>query len=215
MNRVFDLARNRNLPVKLIPYIMDMVDSPNKFLFFNNARVHNNDPSVAGDSFNILDYIEEVDLTTPQNVNQKIMEVLQPFRNLFKPRVCGKVPDIATAIDHLYDRTDKYSMRAYMTQVLKMDDKDIHWCETLDKTTGWYDRALAESAWFYAFHGYPVVTCGYHRRPRELGLRLAHCTAYRLRPNQIRPRATRFRLKCILVLPRVRAGCFRTTQSLL
>ena len=146
MNRVFDLFRNRNLPVKLIPYIMDMVDPPNTFLFFNNARVNNQDSAVAGDPFNVLDYIEEVDLATPQNIDQKIRDVLQPFRNLFRPRVCGKVPDIATAIGQLYDRTDKYSMRAYMSQALDMDDKDIHWCETLDKTTGWYDRSLAESA---------------------------------------------------------------------
>lgn len=32
-----------------------------------------------------------------------------------------------------------------MTQVSLMSPQDITWCETLDKSTGWYDRALTET----------------------------------------------------------------------
>ena len=147
MKRVFDLVRNRNLPVKLIPYVMQMVEpSPNTFLFYNNARVNNQDHSVVGDPFDVLSYVRDESLTTPQGVARKISAVLQPFRDLFRNRAGEQPPDIATAIDQLYSLTNRLSMRTYMSTVLQMDDRVINWCETLDKSTGWYDRALAESA---------------------------------------------------------------------
>jgi len=35
-------------------------------------------------------------------------------------------------------------MRSYMLIMKGMDAKDIHWCETIDKDTGWYDRSLTQ-----------------------------------------------------------------------
>ena len=146
MTRVFDLVENRNLSVKFIPYVME---SPNTFWFFNNGRVKNpgrpilvtkQDQSKSDDPFHVLGYVEDSSLTTPRGVAQLVSTVLEPFRDLFRTN------DIATAIVKLYEKTDKYSMRGYMSHVLRMDDKIISWCETLDKSTGWYDRALAESA---------------------------------------------------------------------
>ena len=173
MARVFDLVENRNLSVKFIPYVME---SPNTFWFFNNrriknrsrfihvknqnqpilvdnqdqstrvdnqdqsSRIDNQDQIIVRDPFHVLGYVDDSSLTTPQGVARRVSAVLEPFRKLFRTN------DIATAIEKLYEQTDDYSMRGYMSHVLKMDDKDISWCETLDKSTGWYDRSLAESA---------------------------------------------------------------------
>ena len=209
MKRVFDLIRNRNLSVTLIPFIMEMVEpSPNTFLFYNNARVNNQDHSIVGDPFDVLSYVGEPDLTTPQGVSQKVAEVLQRFRDRFRTRFGDRPPDIAAAIGWLYEQAGGLSMRAYMSQVVGMDDKQISWCETLDKSTGWYDRALAESAQFYTFHGFLVVTWDYHSRHRELGPRLAHCATSR-------PRATQSWSRFTLALHRVRVGCLRAAQALL
>ena len=147
MKRVFDLATNRNLPVRLIPYIMQMVKPlPNTFLFYNNAGVKNQDSSVTSDPFNVSSYVNDPGLTTPQGVSQKVAEVLQRFRNLFRaPTPGGQLPDISKAMAELFRLTDKFSMRSYMFDPVGMDSRQINWCETLDKSTGWYDRALTES----------------------------------------------------------------------
>jgi len=145
MKRVFDLATNRNLEVKLIPYVMQMVEpSPNTFLFYNNARVHNQDDSITGDPFNVSSYINNPNLTTPKDVSQKVAGVIQPFRDLFRTQSGGQTPDIASAMTNLFEETNKFSMRSYMF-TLGNNARDISWCETLDKSTGWYDRALTES----------------------------------------------------------------------
>lgn len=146
MKRTFDLARNRGLKdVKLIPYIMEMVDPPNTWLFYNNARVNNHDSSVAGDPFGVKGYVADKTLTTPQAVSKKVTEVLQPFRDLFRPPSPGQSPpDIAASMKTLFEETDKFSMRTYMLVMKGMDPKDVNWCETLDKPTGWYDRSLTQ-----------------------------------------------------------------------
>ena len=214
MKRVFDLARNRNLPVKLIPYIMDMPpESRHTFLCYNGHSKRNDASSLTGDPFEVSSYVQE--LRTPEDAERKVSEVLRPFRDPFRPQADGKAPNIADAMKKLFEKAAGYSMRTYMSKVHKMKNSEISWCETLDKSTGWYDRALAESAEFYTFHGFLVVTRGHHSRHRGPGLRLAHCTAYRPRPIQIRPRATPFRPRFTLVLLRVRVGCFRTAQALL
>ena len=145
MKRTFDLAENRGLNVKLIPYIMQMVNPPNTWLLYNNARVNNQDSSVAGDPFNVRGYINDPSLSTPQAVHQKVAEVIQPFRDLFRPPPPGeKQRSIKESMDILFEQTNQFSMRSYMFAG-GMNAKDIHWCETIDKSTGWYDRALTES----------------------------------------------------------------------
>ncbi|KAF9645107.1 amine oxidase [Thelephora ganbajun] len=148
MKRTFDPARNRGLPVDLIPYVMQMVEpSPNTFLFYNNARVNNGDPSISGDPFNVSGYLNDPNLTTPAEVSQRVAEVLQPFRDLFRAE-SGSPPRIASAMDKLFVLTNKFSMRSYMFDPASvgMNAKDISWCETLDfSSTAAYDRALTES----------------------------------------------------------------------
>ena len=178
MARTFDLARNRNLPVNLtVPYIMQMIEpTPNTFLFFNNARIHNQDTSVTGDPFNVESYIQDPTLTTPSEVSHKVATVIQPFRDYFRPDSSGNRPSIASGMQKLFDATNTFSMRSYMFNPLGITSQDINWCETLDKSTGWYDRALTESTYLGTFREFLVVTWSYHSRYRELGLQLAHCT---------------------------------------
>jgi len=146
MKRLFDLAKNRNLRVKLIPYIMQMIPpSPNTFLFYNNNRVNNQDPNLTDDPFHVSAYLTDTNLKSPQGVSAAVTKVLKPFRDLFLAR-SGERPNIATAMSKLFEETDGFSMRGYMSEISGMSGRDISWCETLDKSTGWYDRALTESA---------------------------------------------------------------------
>ncbi|KAF9648690.1 hypothetical protein BDM02DRAFT_2079180 [Thelephora ganbajun] len=144
MKRTFDLARNRGLPVNLIPYITQMVEpSPNTFLFYNNARVNNGAPSIIDNPFNV-DHINDPSLRTPEGVFQRVAEVLRPFRGLFRVEPGDPPLDVAKAMKDLYKWTDRLSMRSCMSTVFGMSAKDISWCETLDKSTGSYDQALTE-----------------------------------------------------------------------
>ena len=144
MKRTFDLARNRGLNVKLIPYIMQMVEpTPNTLLYYNFSRVHNQAPSVVPDPFNVSSYVADPDLRTPEGVSKRVSEVIQPFRDYFR-HVEGQTTDIAASMNLLFQETNQFSMRSYMFQN-QMTGKAINWCETLDKSTGWYDRALTES----------------------------------------------------------------------
>lgn len=145
MKRTFDLARNRGLKVKLIPYIMQMTNPPNTWLLFNNSRI-NNQSSVTGDPFNVSSYVADPNLRTPEGVANQVSEVIQPFRNYFR-HTEGQSTDIAAGMETLFKETDQFSMRSYMFQK-GMESKAINWCETLDKSTGWYDRALTESMSF-------------------------------------------------------------------
>ena len=172
MRRTFDLAKNRGLKLKLIPFIMQMVSpSTNTWLLYNNARVNNQAPSLTDDPFNIAGYVNDTSLRTPEGVSQKVSAVLQPFRDLFRDSPQGKV-DIAAAMDTLFLQTNNYSTRTYMFQN-GMSAQDINWCETLDKSTGWYDHAFTESKQLDTLRVHLVVTCDYRSYYRELGLQLA------------------------------------------
>jgi len=162
MKRTFDLARNRGLPVKLIPYIRE---TSNSFLFFNNERIMNQDSDLTEDDpFDVSGYVDP-SLASPAAVSQKVADVIKPFRDLFVvPDSSGNTPDIATAMAQLFNETDMFSMRSYMFQG-GMRAEDISWCETLDKSTGWYDRALTESKSLGTFHLILVVTWGNRSRP--------------------------------------------------
>jgi hypothetical protein len=149
MKRTFDLAKNRNLPVSFIPYFMQ---SPNEILFYNNHSAI--DPPPTCDPFDVLPYLNDPTLTAPAEVSNKVAGVLEPFRALFAP-TSGN--DIATGMNLLFAATNRFSMRGYMFDK-GFTAKDINWCETLDKSTGWYDRALTESTYFGCLSGFLAVT---------------------------------------------------------
>ena len=138
MKRTFNLARDRNLPVTLIPYNLK---SPESFSFVNNTRIQNK--SSGDDPFHVSTHVDPK-LASPAAVSKKVAELIQPFRNLFTPDSCGNQPDMAAAMVELFKQTDAFSMRSYMRQG-GMRARDISWCETLEDSTGSYDRALTES----------------------------------------------------------------------
>jgi len=142
MKRTFDLARNKGLPVKLIPYISN---SQNSLLFFNNVGIKSQDSdSTGGDPFNVSGHVDP-SLTSPAAVSRKVADVIRPLRNLFTADSSGNQPDITAAMAQLFKKTDTFSMRSYMFQG-GMKGRDINWCQTLDGGyTGGYDRALTES----------------------------------------------------------------------
>ena len=145
MKRTFDLFRNRGLQgIDLIPYTLEMVDPPNTWLYFNSVRVNNRDEDVTGDPFKVKGYVNDQSLTTQKAVLDKLQEVIQPFRDLFRPREDGSYPDIAQAIDALFQATNKFSLRSYMLMAKDMDPKDINWCQTLTDAEGTFDLSLTQ-----------------------------------------------------------------------
>ena len=155
MRRTFDLIKNRGLNIKLIPYIMQIVDPPSTFLYYNGCRVKNQAPSTSSDPFDIKEYIADLNLKTPEGVSAMVSGVVQPFRDYFRP-VSGKTPDIGTAMERLFKKTNKFSMRSYMSEK-GMTGKAINWCETLDDSTGSYDQALTEGTLLGHPTRYPVI----------------------------------------------------------
>ena len=147
MKRTFDLITNWGLGVGLIPYIME---TPNSFLFYNNTRVRRQEQGVLNLGPDVGDYLIDETLATNPGVVQKVREVLQPFRQLFVAPLAEAgenppPPDIAVSMEQLFGQTNNHSMKSHMLLVEGMNPKDVHWCETLDKSTGWYDLALTES----------------------------------------------------------------------
>lgn len=200
MKRTFDMVRNRGLKLTLIPYILQMV-SPmtNTWLFFNNARVNNQAASVTQDPFGISGFVDDPTISTPEGASRKVAEVLQPFRDLFRTSADGKPADIAASMKIVFEQTNNFSMRSYMLQALGMSTEDINWCETTDKSTGWYDRAFTESKLLGVLHGFHVVTSECISDSRKFGLQLA-------RYSSSGPRATEGKPEPGLVVLRVRVG---------
>jgi len=155
--------------VTLIPWIQQMVDPPNTWLLYNNSRVSNQDSSVTGDPFNVKLYVVDKTLTTPDGVHKKVREVLQPFRDMFRPPSPGKpAPNIATAMAKLFSETDKFSMRTYMINGKPgMDPKDVNWCETVEDPTGWYDRSLTQTVIEDLAFDWPVTPLPGPEAPRD------------------------------------------------
>ena len=141
MKRTFDLARNHGLPVTLIPYIKE---TSNSFHFFNNVRTKNQVSDLTeADPFRVSGHVDPK-LASRAAVQEKVTKMIEEFRNLFAPKPSGNQPDIAEAMAELFEKTNAFSMRNYMIKE-GMTPRDINWCETIDKSTGWYDRALTES----------------------------------------------------------------------
>lgn len=121
-----------------------MVNPANTWLYFNRVRVNNRAKGVAGDPFLVSGYVNDQSLTTQEAVLNKLQEVVQPFRDLFRPRADGSLPDIAEAIASLFQETNKFSLRSYMLMVHNMDPRDVNWCQTLTDAEGTFDLSLTQ-----------------------------------------------------------------------
>lgn len=144
MWRTYDLAET--LKLKWIDYIME---TNNTFYYFNGHRVQASELAPSVDPFKvnsgaIPNYVDSqfVASNEPSTFIKEVVvgPIIAPFA---APNV-----DIEQAMTDMYQKYDKYSMRSYLFQLPKtvISSADVHYMETLDKSTGWYDRALTETA---------------------------------------------------------------------
>jgi hypothetical protein len=120
----------------MIPYIFQMTE-PYTFLYYNGNRTANV-PTLPANPFHISSQYVPSNLLAPGEPASSINEVLAAPRQLF---VDNK---IEPAMEKLYAQYDQYSMRSWM-EYNNFSSSGINYCETLDKSTGWYDRALTET----------------------------------------------------------------------
>lgn len=143
MWRTYDLAKRLNM--KWLDYIMD---NDSTFYFFNGNRINAKQLSEV-DPFGVNkgavpDYIDSQFVASNQPSTFISTVVVGPIIAPFaEPDV-----DIEKAMGDMYQKYDKYSMRSYLFQLpnYNISSADVHYMETLDKSTGWYDRALTETA---------------------------------------------------------------------
>jgi hypothetical protein len=140
------------LNVKTQPYIFSC--DQQLYKFNDIAYTHANLPQPPTDAFNSEAVISDVPSQPYINVGyEKIVnDALQSFRDLLK----NDTGFVDTAVWKQMDVYESYSTRAYLslkyspsrglgigTSSLSADV--VNWCETFDKSTGWYDRALTET----------------------------------------------------------------------
>ncbi|EPQ57024.1 amine oxidase [Gloeophyllum trabeum ATCC 11539] len=135
MRRIFKLVED--LTLKLIPY---KFSADNTFMYFNHRRYQPNPPSSdpPADPFQAKGYVPD-EYLVPGNPGDLMAGLLKPYRDPF-------MLDIPSALENLY-KQDRYSTRTYMS--LACDPPYpapvINWCETLEDSTGSYDRAFTET----------------------------------------------------------------------
>lgn len=148
MRRTFDLVQNpkRGLTgVNLIPYTKV---AGKTLMYFNNTLVCPDltTPPTVVDPFGLNDG------TVPSYIDPTYLQPGQP-QAFLENEIYGplKQPFLATPLDFqeafetLYANYDQYSLRSYLIEKFNLSTADIHYMETFDKSTGWYDRALTES----------------------------------------------------------------------
>lgn len=120
MKRTFDLMKNRGLNIRLIDYIFT---APNTFHYY---------------PFSPKGYVDDKYLV--EGAETIVKDMLTPLKAPFKERPIDEAIKILMEVD-------VHSTRSYMALALKppYPSSAIHWCETMDKSTGWYDRALTET----------------------------------------------------------------------
>ena len=125
MKRTFNLMKNRGLNINLIDYIFT---APNTFQWYP-----------------IGPFGEVPEEHIEMGVENIVRGVLAPFKAFFKVQPI----DIDKAMEVLM-RVDAFSTRSYMSIGIHPLSKPypsstIHWCETMDGSTGRYDSALTEA----------------------------------------------------------------------
>ncbi|KAG8740117.1 hypothetical protein FRC10_004746 [Ceratobasidium sp. 414] len=140
---------------KLKPFYFVGGGNNNTFFSYNGVTVRQNAVSSAGqDPFLAKQVIQDVDSAPYIAAGTKAItdNVIEPFATaLLKDLEIG-----GSAGWEEMQKFDLYSTRSYMQLAYKpslslnLPDKSlptdvVNWCETFDKSTGWYDRALSET----------------------------------------------------------------------
>jgi hypothetical protein len=84
-------------------------------------------------------------------VDNIVADVVEPFSRM----IMEELEQNSTKGWDIMKQNDAYSLRAYMSfkyipsvdlklPPMHLTTNIINWCETFDKSTGWYDRALTE-----------------------------------------------------------------------
>ena len=160
--RFFHLTRDK-YNLKLIPYIVEMVDPPNTWLYFNGKRVNNHAKGGGEDPFGLSGYVTKGDLRTQAGVENKLRSAVQPFRNMFRPRKDGTVPDIQVALKEVFKATNRDSTRTWMLRAEEMDPRDVSWCQTLANSTGTFDQAFTMCKWLDTIQEFTMIMRCYYR----------------------------------------------------
>jgi hypothetical protein len=143
MKRVFHLVRGdpeKGIPpkvdVKLIKYTLE---DQNTFLYYNSYRYKRSD-DFGPDPFHTNGLIPTSDLS-PTAVGELIGRILQVYRAPFaEPNA-----QIGQLIAGLIGAVDKYTMRSFLSFECQIPGPAITYYETLQYSSGWYDRALTET----------------------------------------------------------------------
>ncbi|KZS88538.1 FAD/NAD(P)-binding domain-containing protein [Sistotremastrum niveocremeum HHB9708] len=153
MKRTFDLVRNRGLQnIKLIDFAFS---SDNTFACYNGVNIITSGPNFsAPDPFNIKDYVP-ANFRSPKDVNTFLSKIA-----IDEPRQLFLKNNIQTALELLYKNYDSYSMRSWLMAKFQLSSSTINWLETLDKSTGWYDRGLIENVLESLAFDWPGATPG-------------------------------------------------------
>ncbi|KZT32830.1 FAD/NAD(P)-binding domain-containing protein [Sistotremastrum suecicum HHB10207 ss-3] len=154
MTRTFNLMRNRGLDITLIPYHFQ---SDNTFRCYNGYTYPNGVPpavaqedqeegqieaqnALAENPFRASSAQTPLQYPTLAAANAVLSEILNEPRQLFVGH------PMSEAITLLINGYDSYSMRTWVKhRVPQLSTSDILWLETVDKSTGWYDRGLVDT----------------------------------------------------------------------
>ncbi|EKM59015.1 uncharacterized protein PHACADRAFT_136177 [Phanerochaete carnosa HHB-10118-sp] len=142
MKRTFDLVRNRlNMPNAFIPYLRR---NENTFLSYNNITVtraedqtqRKSDPDVFKVSVSKGGNVPD---TFIAKGSEQMWDVaLDELRQLF----------VKHPFEEAYQellKWDNYSVRTYLTQILKYPSDVVNWFESVESRTGLMDESLAET----------------------------------------------------------------------
>ncbi|KEP46404.1 L-amino acid oxidase [Rhizoctonia solani 123E] len=156
MERVFKLFRyppfKGELEKKLQPYYF-VAEKKNAFLDYNGVTRLQNQPRLP-------DPFKAAAVITSENKEKYITVGYEKIVNdVITPFATGIFNDLQKGTDKGWQKMmayNKYSTRAYMSikysptpslglPECPLPDDVVNWCETFDKSTGWYDRALSET----------------------------------------------------------------------
>jgi len=166
MERVFRLfdypplnTGNIALKAKLRPFYFVGAGNNNTFYEYNGVRVRQN-AMPAQDPFKAKEVIQDVNSDPYISAGTKAIvdDVIDPFATRLLEDLKKDFDfDVAGSPGWKYMQSfDLYSTRAYMSikytpsPSLNLPEKPlptdvVNWCETFDKSTGWYDRAFSET----------------------------------------------------------------------
>jgi hypothetical protein len=144
MKRVFHLFHSEQLNSgedKLKNHLIDFkFSNDDAFHLFNNIRIPNKyTGNATADMFNFIN-VPQIGASGYETL---VNNAIGPFIKKLEDDMKAKPPSYE-GWNHLMEN-DIYSTRTYMSLKLRYDTPTIDWLESMDKSSGWYDRALAET----------------------------------------------------------------------